>query len=558
MTMLRLRTGLLVLICLVALGAVLAAWPAPAAAQTTEADVYVAQAILAFDAKKYDEALGYLKDALALDPKSAEANYYTGLVLMAQQKPGEAVAVLEKARDAAPGDLAVLYQLGLAYFTQKEYRKAEGPLEQVFKTAPQTDGVGYYLGFIRYQRGDYKGALETLRAGASSDPDLQQLTKVYASLTLAQLGQPEQAKAEAEQALRVTGATAVPTSTFDRLRQTVGAKAAEERRFHADVRFGILYDTNPAVLPLPSHEPNAETARLLRPADSFGELYGVNLSYTFLKTGPWEANVGFSLLRINYNDEPHFNTTNVLFSIGGSYRGAFRGMPWQLSAEYSYDDTSLAGSAFLDRHTGSAAFTLVENAGNLSALQVRYQDKDFSQIPADLVKGTLGSPNPAGVAASQFTADQASAVNWLFGVVHVFRFEADKHFIKVGFQYDAEKADGRNYSYDGYRFLTGGQYTVPWYAIRARYDFDLHQRYYRNKHSKLNDDAYVFNFQFCHRCPYTREREDTEQNHLITIELPLPYNLTLSLQQLWQTVSSNIDLLEFSRSVSTLSMTWRY
>jgi Flp pilus assembly protein TadD len=545
-----LRGGLLVIGYLAAVLGMVAGAPAPAAGQASEAEVSIAEAVLAYDAGKYDEALGHLREAVKLDPRNAEAHYYTGLVLLAQKKPGEAIRALETARQIAPADLAVLHQLGLAYFARKEYGKAEGPLEQVFKAAPRTDGVGYYLGYIRYRKGDYKGALETLRAGASADPDIQQLTKVYAGLSLARLGESEAAKTEVDQALRIQGATAA-TPVADRLRTTVAAKPREDRRFRAEVRTGFLYDTNPAVLPRPSRDPAAEEARELRPVDSVGFLFGINAGYTFFKYGPWEANAGIGFYRIQYADEPHFNTNNFLLSIGGSYRDSLRGMPWLLAAEYSWDDTTVGGDAFLTRHTASAAWTLIENAGNLSALQVRYQDKDFSQIDNDTRLGMA-----ANFPRTPLTAEFRSAVNWLFGIVHLFRFEADKHYIRLGFQYDAEKADGRNYSYDGYRYLVGGQYTLPWYRIRTQYDFDLHQRYYRNKNTILNNDAALFNV--CHRCPYTREREDTEQNHTITVELPLPYNTALTLQQFWTAVNSNIDVFSFDRSVTTLSFSWRY
>jgi len=551
------------MICLVAvLATVLAVWPTQAAAQTSEADVSIAQAILEYDAKNYPKALEYLKEALAADPKNAEANYYVGLVLVAQQKPGEAVAAFEKARAAAPTDPAILYQLGLAYFTQKEYGKAEGPLEQVFKAAPKTDGVGYYLGHTKFKRGDYTGALAALRGGASSDPDIQQLTRVYAGYALAAQGKPDEADAEIKQALAVPGATAVPTTVSDRLKQGVGAAAAD-RPFRAEVSFGIVYDTNTAILPRPSRDPAAENVRQLRPTDSFGELFGVNLGYTFLKTGPWQADVGFSFFRVNYNDEPKFNTNNYLFSIGGSYRDSLLGMPWQLSAQYAYDDTTLAGDAFLSRHTATASWTLVENAGNLSTFQVQYQDKDFSEIHNDIKFGTRDSPGGliANFPPTPLTAEFRSAVNWLLGISHMFRFEADRHYVYLGFQYDSENADGRNYSYDGFRYRVGGQYTLPWYKIRTKYDMDIHQRYYRNKNTILNNDialGLVTSTPFCHRCPFTREREDTGQNHTITIEVPLPYRTTLTLQQLWTAVNSNIDLFAFDRSVTSLSLSWRY
>ena len=307
------QTRLFALICLVvALGAVSALWPTLVAAQTSEAEVYVAQAIIDYEAKDYDKALDSLREALKVDPKNADAHYYTGLVLVAQKKPGEAIAAFEKARAAAPTDVAILYQLGLAYFGQKEYRKAEGPLEQVFKAAPKTDGVGYYLGHAKFKRGDYNGALAAFRGGASNDPDIQQLTRVYTGYALAGLGKPAEADAEIKQGLAVQGATAVPTTMADRLKQGVAAAGAEERPFHAEVSFGILYDNNVAILPRASRDPAAENTRLLRPADSFGETFGVSLGYTFLKIGPWQADVGFSFFRINYNDEPHFNTNNYL------------------------------------------------------------------------------------------------------------------------------------------------------------------------------------------------------------------------------------------------------
>ena len=58
----------------------------PVSAQQSEADVFVAQAILAYEDKHYDEALAHLREALAQDPKNVEALYYTGLVYIAQQR----------------------------------------------------------------------------------------------------------------------------------------------------------------------------------------------------------------------------------------------------------------------------------------------------------------------------------------------------------------------------------------------------------------------------------------------------------------------------------------
>ena len=174
-----------------------------ATAQTTEADVYVAQAILDFDEKKYDDAIANLEEALKREPDHVEALYYMGVVHMALQRPEDATRYLARAHAKSPQDVSITFQLGLAYFAQQRYDLAEPLFERVYKIYPTIDGLGYYVGFIRYRKKDYRGALEAFRRGRTSDPQLQQLTRFYTGLTLAVLGLPEQASAAVEQALRL-------------------------------------------------------------------------------------------------------------------------------------------------------------------------------------------------------------------------------------------------------------------------------------------------------------------------------------------------------------------
>src|SRR3990172_1692082 len=117
-----------------------------ARAQRTEADVYVAQAILDFEDKQYAAALDNLRQALAFEPDNIDALYYSGVVHMAQDRPAEARPFLERARAQAPTNLPVAFQLGLVYFAQQLYDRAQPLLEEVFRRDPGQDGLGYYLG----------------------------------------------------------------------------------------------------------------------------------------------------------------------------------------------------------------------------------------------------------------------------------------------------------------------------------------------------------------------------------------------------------------------------
>jgi tetratricopeptide (TPR) repeat protein len=533
---------MLILDLCLANAALLAGAMTPAEAQQSEADVFVAQAILAYDARKYDEALALLKDALALDPKNVEALYYSGLVLMAQQKTDQAVEVLERARTQAPRDLSILFLLGVAYFALERYDQAESPLTQVFNERPQTEGIGYYVGLIRYRKKDYQGALKAFRAETSKNPNIQQLVKFYSGLTLAILGLPEQAVAEVDAALRLQTGSAL-TGPAERIRDSLASARDAERRFHADVRVGFLYDSNVAVVPQPSHDPTAESIRRRKHATT-GEIAALRLEYAWLRTGPWESTVTYSFFQTYNNRLPDFNVQNHLVAGALSYRAAIGSMPFQVGTQYSWDYLSLGNDDFLQRHTATVFGTLVENQSNLTTVLARFQNKDFYASPG------------------QLEDEDRDARNWMVGLTHVFRFAQDKHYIRVGYQFDYENADGRNFAYAGNRFLAGGQYTLPWGSTRLKYDFDLHQRHYLHANSLLP----VVN-------PGTREREDSEQNHVVRVEQVLAANLgpasigcasnapcplTLAAEFQRTVADSNLAVYSYNRNVWSLTLSWQY
>jgi len=297
---------------------------AVALAQTTEADVYVAQAVLEFDDKKYDEALENLRRALALEPDHVEALYFTGAVYAAQKRPDLAAPYLERARAKSPKDPSIAYQLGLVYFAQQQYDRAELLLEEAFRANPELDSLGYYVGFLRYRNKDYRGALAAFRAGRSSDPEIQQLTRFYTGLALGVLGLPGQAAAEVEQAIRLAPGSQL-TGPAERLRDSIVASRGRERRFAFEARVGLSYDDNVIVRPVEDTEAPGEplVAEIRRHKhESTGELFGVNKSYVWSRTADWESSIGYSFFMTYQNALPSFNVINNLGTASLTYKTA--------------------------------------------------------------------------------------------------------------------------------------------------------------------------------------------------------------------------------------------
>jgi tetratricopeptide (TPR) repeat protein len=502
-----------------------------AAAQGTEADILIAQAILAYEERRYEEAIGLLTEALQIDPNNVEALYYTGLVHIATKDYVRAVEALESAGSKSPTDLAIKFQLGVAYFLLEQYDKAEPLLTEVFKAQPQKENVGYYVGFMRYRNKDYQGALAAFRAGRSADPNILQLTKFYSGLTLGILGLPEQAAGEFEEVARMrTSASSPITGPADRLRDTMVTAREKAGRFHGELRVGAFYDTNVRTNPLSSPDPFVTSIRQFR-TNTPGELVNARFDYTFFRKGGLDTVASYSFFKTWNSDVSSFNLMNHLGQVAAYYRGLIYTLPYQLSAQYSYDTTLLGDERFLNRHSASLLGTLIESEHHMTILQGRLQIKDFAPVFL--------------VGAGTFQSQDRSGTNTMFGLTHVLRFSQDRHLIRIGYQYDVDDTTGADWYYRGHRFLAGGQYTLPWKDIRAKLDYDVHFRDYPHPNQ-------LFGFGLI-------EQKVTEHSIAERIEIPLPFNFTVALDNLTTLSRANLpQVFRYNRNVSTVSLSWAW
>jgi tetratricopeptide (TPR) repeat protein len=500
---------------------------APAWAQRDEAEVFVANAIVAYGERRYQDAITALEEALRLDPDNVNALYYTGLVNVALERFEPAVEALERARRLQPRDPSVLFQLGALYFGLGRYDEAQPLLEEVFARNPRVDSLGYYVGFMRYRKKDYQGALRAFRAGSSDDPDVQQLTRFYGGLALGVLGLPAEASAELEEALKVRPASPL-TGPAERLRGAIVATAGEQRRFRAQVRLGVLYDTNVSVIPELSNDPLVQALRG-RDKSSPGELGAIRLDYSFFRQGGFEAIGTFSLFAVYYNRLSDFSIVNPLAGVTVAHRGVLGSVPYQASLQYAMDFFTLGDAPFVLRNTVVPSVALAWNSGNISVIQTRLQSEKF-----------YGQGDIPG-------AENQNGINYMVGVTHLFRFLAGKVQLGLGYQFDYDDTEGSNFVYVGNRALASAQYMLPWYGITLSNLFDVWLRNYVNTNTVLPVAA-----------PNTVQRFDVQYTNQLDITLPLPHNLALTLD--WQFIvqRSNLEVFRYTRNVVSLIMTWTY
>ncbi|MEE8113108.1 MAG: tetratricopeptide repeat protein [Nitrososphaerales archaeon] len=511
--------------------------PSAVSAQVSaDAVVYVDRAVLAYDAKRYDEALKELGEALRLNPDSADALYYHGLVLVALKRPAEAVAALEKALKLRPGDVDASFQLGALYFGQKEYDKAEPLLRHVYQSEPKRQNLGYYLGFMEYRKKEYREAVRFFRNTVPSDDNFAQLTRFYSGLAMSALGFPKEAKAEIEEALRLQPVSPL-VAPAQRFGELLDKKAEEERRFTGELRFGVFYDTNVAVVPNASSDLVAQTIRGdFKDPESPGELISINLSYTYLKTLDWEGTASYRLFQTFNNSLPGFNNQSHTPTIGIVNRGAIKSpfgkLPYFAGLQYTYDFITLGNTRFVQRWIVNPYFSLAENSWNLTNLQFRFQVKDFFNDSAVVNR------------------EVRDALSYMIGPTHFFLFDQGRHYLKLGYQYDSEDAVGKNWTYWGNRLLAGLQYTLPWWDLKYRFDLDFHWRNYKNFHSLLPTGA-----------GFTKKRSDYERVFFTSLSKDFvikSLNFTVSMDYLFDNSKSNLAAFDYDRHVVTTSIAWKF
>lgn len=526
-------------------------------AQRADANVLAANAAIAYDDKRYDEALALLNKALELDPEHERSLFYKGLVHLAQNNPREAITALESVHALQPTDLNVQHHLGVAYFSNGNYDKSKPFLEAAFQQNPGAENLGYYVGFLRYRNKQYGKAVDAFEKNQTSDPDTEQLNAFYRGLALGILGLPGEALIELEQVQR-TQAISPLTQSSIRIREalTAGQIFGTQRRFRFQINVGGFYDDNVAINPnalegpIPIQNPPTDpnlVINALRERDTTapGFITNIRADYSFLRQGPFEAVATYSFFQTVYGEGlGNFNIQDHQVGLSGFYRGVVADIPFQLGLQYFYDYLFLDMAGFLSRHSPTLSATVVGpnfklpllgNVGNLTTFLYRYQVQTFFR--------------EVGNFDIRFRGDLRDAFNNTLGFIHAFRMANDKLLIRLGYHYDNESTEGAAFSYRGHRILTGGQLQLPWGNMILRYDYDVHWRDYKNNQTTVI---------FTDRDGFLSRRDDTQQIHLVQLTKPLPNNFAITGQYQGIRNSSNIPIYDYNKNVWTVIVTWAY
>jgi tetratricopeptide (TPR) repeat protein len=148
---------------------------------------------------RQEEAIGYFRKALSIDPEFADAHNELGAAYAALKELPQAAEEFQKAIDIAPEHRLALPNLSIVLARMKRFREAEQVARQALKIAPGQAQMRYILAAsLMEEHGNQAEALDNLERAANEIPKAHLL----AADLLAQTGRRDEAAKHLEEYLR--------------------------------------------------------------------------------------------------------------------------------------------------------------------------------------------------------------------------------------------------------------------------------------------------------------------------------------------------------------------
>jgi tetratricopeptide (TPR) repeat protein len=464
---------------------------------------------------RYKEALEEFQKARTIFPDDPDIPFYMGLAYLQLNQPEQSIKHFKKTLEMDPAYIDARFQLGVVLIQQKAYQDAITHLEEVYKKEPERDDLGYFLGFAYYQTGNYKKAIDYLEKARTKDKTIESLILYYIALSKQQLGQTKEATATYKQ-LIITDPTSPLAAPSQRLIEAMELEARLKKRFNIDFTAKLQYDDNVILVPTTNVFALRDKKR-----KSWINLFFLRGEYFFFRRPNLDLSASYGFYQTITYSLRDMDVQDHILSLDFSRRGSIGPMPFDFRINYTYDYLLLDYHYFLQRHTVRPSFILMESKTNLSLIQYAFQIKEFREKPL-------------------FPDDNRDAKNQEIGFIHFLRFKDAKHYIKAGYFYDREYAEGDNWDYSGNKFVAGFQYTFP-KDIRLNVDYEYKQVRYKN-----------INIYFDER------RRDIDRAVSASLLKDIGKGFSVSLEYLHRRNSSNIALYDYKKNLYSAGVSWRW
>jgi hypothetical protein len=359
--------------------------------------------------------------------------------LMYQQgRRTEAVRFLERQISCGCGTLKLRLLLAQLYLDLGCSCTAQTYMESVFDCYGYEPDVTFYLG-TAYLQNDYPiAAYRTLLCGPNSTMDIEHSRQLSMAAALAQVGLYDHAYDIIAEVNRCSGDPAIRQSACELHRQLDEA-LYETNRFYGSLRYGLRYDSNPAVVPTTNI-----FGTVADPTPSLGSSYMGSFNYEIFRGEATTTTIGYNILgTTNYRNSAADLLDNAVYL--QSYRRLLVGdTPTFLGARFDYDYLDVGSDPYLQRFGFNPTVTVLDTDLITTLYQFRYTRFDFKRQNA-----------------FENTVFDADSDNYLLGITRQWEFPVKRLFLSGGYLYDYNASQGGNFDYNGHQLQLGLIYQIP-------------------------------------------------------------------------------------------------
>jgi len=164
------------------------------------ADEYCSQGDAAISRNQLEEAAGYFRQALKLQPDSIDALNRLGVIQLTLAKPKEAAAAFSKMVELQPDNPEPYFNLGIALYDQGKLNEAVTIFRRVIELKPDYVAAHYNLGNFFMEQGKLDEAIESFNKAMELKPDYAEAS-CNLGLLYKELGQTDDAVASFKKSL---------------------------------------------------------------------------------------------------------------------------------------------------------------------------------------------------------------------------------------------------------------------------------------------------------------------------------------------------------------------
>jgi hypothetical protein len=398
---------------------------------------------------------------------------------------------------------------GISAIESGSYKEAIGEFSSALKEKPEDRTATLYLGIALSRAGDVS-ASSALKKALSMDPQ-DPRTNLELGIYFFNRSMFEEAGDYFDNTVRLAPGSefAAKASQYLRAIRIEGGS----KPWAINVTAGGQYDSNVVLNPSGGPLPEGISGK-----SDWSAVINLNGRYNFLKKDSAECSIGYGFYQNLHARLSDFNITRHLIDIGAGYMIS---PVIGLRAAYEFEYVYVGGDGYDSAHTVAPSLVVSEGRDFSTVIEYRYRKNNF--IDSDLFSDN---------------SDRTGSNN-LIGVVQKIPL-GRKILLQAGYWHDEDSTRRAFWDYRGDKLMADLRVGLPGNVLAS-----LTAQYYTRDYKGVG--------------PLSGDkRSDREYTGAVSFTKPISERYSVTIGELYMRNKSNIDVFDYSRSITTVFLNARF